>query len=113
MIQEATAATAGESSWAGLLGILLPFLLIFLIALIVFLIIYFAAIRPEKQRKAQYYYILNTLQPGDKIVTFSGIIGTVIQTGASDVLVEFGEGNAKSQARILKSTIKDKITPYA
>lgn len=60
---------------AGLLGSLLPLILIFGI-------FYFLVIRPQqrKQRQAQTEReaMLKALKPGDKVITSSGIYGTIV-----------------------------------
>ena len=59
----------------GLVGLLLPWILIFGI-------FYFLVIRPQqkKQRQAQTERdnLLKSLKPGDKIITSSGIYGTIV-----------------------------------
>ena len=59
----------------GLVGLLLPWILIFGI-------FYFLVIRPQqrKQRQAQMERdsMLKALKPGDKIITSSGIYGTIV-----------------------------------
>jgi preprotein translocase subunit YajC len=50
-------------------------MLIFFVPII--LIMYFFMIRPQKKRQREHEQMLSALKTGDKVVTNSGIIGTV------------------------------------
>jgi preprotein translocase subunit YajC len=73
-----------QSAGGGLIG-LLPFVLIFVI-------FYFLLIRPQqrKQRLAQQERdaLLKALKPGDKVVTTSGIYGTIVAVRDKDDTVQ-------------------------
>src|SRR5262245_848758 len=53
----------------------------------VFLILYFLIIRPQARRQKEREGMLKRVKKGDKIVTTSGIYGTVVSTPADDKLV--------------------------
>ena len=73
-----------QNAGGGLIG-LLPFVLIFVI-------FYFLLIRPQqkKQRLAQQERdaLLKALKPGDKVVTTSGIYGTIVAVREKDDTVQ-------------------------
>ncbi len=52
------------------------------------LIMYFFLIRPQQRRQKQHEAMLKALQPGDKVVTTGGIVGTVTK-------VEEAEGTVR------------------
>ena len=52
---------------------------------LLFAVFYFLVFRPEKKRKAKLQDMINSLKPGDKIVTIGGIHGTV--SGVTDTTV--------------------------
>lgn len=58
---------AGPSPW----GSIVPMVLIFII-------FYFVLIRPQQKKAKQQAEMLKTVKTGDKIVTTSGIIATVV-----------------------------------
>ena len=84
------------------------------------LIIYFAifigliwlvAIRPQSRRRKELDGILGALEPGDEIVTVSGIFGTVTEIEEGEtILLEIAE---ETDIRIAKGSIARKITPEA
>jgi len=95
----------------GLIGLLLPWILIFGI-------FYFLVIRPQqkKQRLAQTERenLLKALKPGDKIITSSGIYGTIVAVREKEdtVLVRIAQSVSiemlrSSIAGLQSSDIKD------
>jgi len=65
----AQAGASGSDSSAGLLS-LIPFLLIFVV-------FYFLLILPQQRRQKKQRELLDGLKKGDKVITSSGIWGTV------------------------------------
>ena len=65
---------------------------VFMIGYVVFLvlIVYFLFIRPSKKQRAQQEELMNSIKPGDTIMTTSGFYGTVIGIDEDTVIVEFG-----------------------
>ena len=57
------------------------------------IVFYFILIRPQQQRTKQQAKMLSTLKTGDKVVTASGIIGTVITV--KDKTVSIRSADAK------------------
>lgn len=78
----------GGASPGGGLGFLLPMVF-------VFAIFYFLIIRPQqkkqKQAQAEREALLNAIKPGDKVVTSSGIYGTVIAVKENTVQVKIAQ----------------------
>jgi len=63
---------------------LVPFLLIFVI-------FYFLLIRPQQQRQKEQKEMLSALKKGDKIVTSSGIWGTITNLGKETATVQIAD----------------------
>ncbi|RUM31177.1 MAG: preprotein translocase subunit YajC [Aquifex sp.] len=57
----------------------LLFQIIFLVA--IFLMFYFLIIRPQKKERERHRKFLESLKKGDRVVTSSGIWGTVVDIG--------------------------------
>jgi preprotein translocase subunit YajC len=68
-------------------------------------IFFFVAIRPQQQRAKQQAKLLSALKAGDKVVTSSGIIGTV--TSVKDKSVALRSGDAKFE--VTKASVTDII----
>ena len=69
---------------SGTLLSLVPFLLIFVI-------FYFLLIRPQQQRQKEQKEMLSALKKGDKIVTSSGIWGTITNLGKETATVQIAD----------------------
>ncbi|MBK8275965.1 MAG: preprotein translocase subunit YajC [Nitrospira sp.] len=76
----------GAASGGGAGGILslVPFLLIFVI-------FYFLLIRPQQQKQKQQQTLLDAIKKGDKVVTTSGIWGTVTNLGKDTVTLQIAD----------------------
>lgn len=74
---------AGGSGPGGLVS-LIPFLLIFII-------FYFLLIRPQQKRQKEQKALLEALKKGDKVVTASGIWGTVTNLGKDTVTLQIAD----------------------
>ena len=64
---------------------------------------YFIMIRPQRQRQKQLDTLMKSLKTGDRVLTGSGIVGTVI--GVKDKTVSIR--SADSKLEVLKSTISE------
>ncbi|GAB2853947.1 hypothetical protein GCM10022221_61890 [Actinocorallia aurea] len=53
---------------------------------------YFFLIRPQKKRQQEQTKMQSALNPGARVVTSSGIYGTVLDTDEGDILLEIAEG---------------------
>ncbi len=80
------ASGGGASASGGASGMLslLPFLLIFVI-------FYFLLIRPQQKKQKQQQSLLDALKKGDKVVTTSGIWGTITNIGKETVTLQIAD----------------------
>jgi len=64
---------------------------------------YFIMIRPQRQRQKQLDALMKNLKAGDKVLTGSGIVGTVISVKDRTVSIR----SADSKLEVLKSTVSE------
>ncbi|HTL62564.1 MAG TPA: preprotein translocase subunit YajC [Nitrospira sp.] len=76
--------TGGSGSGSGTLLSLVPFLLIFVI-------FYFMLILPQQKKQKQQKAMMEGLKKGDKIITASGIWGTVTNLGKDTVTLQIAD----------------------
>ena len=76
--------TGGSGSTASTILSLIPFALIFVI-------FYFLVILPQQKRSKQQKALLEALKKGDKVVTASGIWGTVTNLGKDTVTLQISD----------------------
>lgn len=62
---------------------------------------YFVLIRPQQKKAKEHEKLLDTIKMGDKIVTNSGIIGTVLAVKEKHVSIR----SADSKLEVLKSAV--------
>lgn len=87
--------TGGGGSSAGGAGgflSLIPFLLIFII-------FYFLMIRPQQKKQKQQQTLLDALKKGDKVVTTSGIWGTITNMGKETVTLQIADNTKVKMQR--------------
>ncbi len=77
-------AGGGGQGAGGLTGMLLPFAM-------VFAIIYFLMIRPQQKKQADHRKMLESMAPGDQVMTSGGIFGTISKIREDKVWVEVAE----------------------
>lgn len=70
-------------------------------------IFYFMLIRPQKKRMEEHRKLIDSVNPGDQIITMTGLYGTVRTIGDDDVEVEIAPG---TNVRLLKSSIGRRVT---
>ena len=80
--QEAKKAAPGGG--AGI-GSMLPMMLI------MFAVVYFLMIRPEQKKQKARQAMLSTMKKGDRVITSSGILGTVGNVKESTIMVKIAE----------------------
>jgi preprotein translocase subunit YajC len=68
---------------------------------LIFVVMYFMMIRPQSQQRKAQAKLLEALKSGDKVVTSSGIIGTVISV--KDTTVSLRSADAKME--VTKSSV--------
>jgi preprotein translocase subunit YajC len=72
---------------------------------LIFVVFYFLLIRPQQKRAKQHKEMLAQLRRGDRIVTGSGIYGTVTKVvSETEVVVEIAEG---VRVRMVRASIQD------
>src|SRR5205809_1766503 len=76
---------------------MLPYLAIMLVVL------YFLTIRPQQKKQREQAELLKTLKAGDKILTASGIVGTIITVKEKSVTMR----SADSKFEVTKSSVAE------
>ncbi|MCK4404624.1 MAG: preprotein translocase subunit YajC [candidate division Zixibacteria bacterium] len=101
MIETAYAMGTGGGGEGGGIAAFLP-----LIAIVV--IFYFLLIRPQQKRSREQKMMLSTLRKGDKVVTSSGMYGTIVGMDEKEnkVVLKVAE-NVKIE--FLKSSISGRV----
>ncbi|HEY6973430.1 MAG TPA: preprotein translocase subunit YajC [Nitrospiraceae bacterium] len=87
MVMQSVAWAQGSTGGGGGMGSLLslvPFVLIFVI-------FYFLLILPQQKRQKQQKTMMEALKKGDKIVTASGIWGTIANLGKDTVTLQIAD----------------------
>ncbi|MDH4081424.1 MAG: preprotein translocase subunit YajC [Nitrospira sp.] len=84
----------GSAAGGGAGGVLslVPFLLIFII-------FYFLLIRPQQQKQKQQRALLDALKKGDKVITTSGIWGTITNLGKETVTLQIADNTKVKMQR--------------
>jgi preprotein translocase subunit YajC len=80
----AQGSTGGSGSGTGTILSLVPFVLIFVI-------FYFLLILPQQKKQKQQKAMMDSLKKGDKVITASGIWGTVTNLGKNTVTLQIGD----------------------
>jgi preprotein translocase subunit YajC len=70
-------------------------------------VFYFMLIRPQKKRVDQHRHLIDSVHPGDEIVTIGGIYGTVRSMGDDEFELEVAPGTV---LRLVKSAIARRVT---
>ncbi len=76
--------TGGSGSGSGTILSLVPFILIFVI-------FYFMLILPQQKKQKQQKAMMEALKKGDKVITASGIWGTVTNLGKETVTLQIAD----------------------
>ncbi|MEO3870205.1 preprotein translocase subunit YajC [Nonomuraea sp. B12E4] len=85
----------------GQLGSILPLILL----VVVF---YFLLIRPQRKRQQEAVQMQNSLTPGARVMTTTGLFGTVVAVDNEDVILEVAPG---IETRWVKAAIGRVVTP--
>ncbi|MFI7703751.1 preprotein translocase subunit YajC [Nonomuraea sp. NPDC049480] len=85
----------------GQLGSILPLILL----VVVF---YFLLIRPQRKRQQEAIRMQNSLTPGTRVMTTTGLFGTVVAVDNDDVILEVAPG---IETRWVKAAIGRILTP--
>jgi preprotein translocase subunit YajC len=87
---------------------LLPGLLLTIILIAVF---WALMIRPQQQRQREHLAEVDSLVAGDRVESFSGIHGTLVEVGDQTVRMEIAEGVVVTMARLAVSKKLDEGGP--
>ena len=93
------AYAAGGASQPGMIAQIIPLVLI----IVVF---YLFLILPQQKQRKKHREFIESLKRGDKVVTSSGIYGTITKVNERDFVLEIAEG---VNVKILKDNIVSKI----
>lgn len=93
------AFAAGETSGSPLGG-----LWSFLPIILIFPIFYFLVIMPQQKQRKKHQAMLNDLKSGDRVVTSSGIIGTIVSVDKDAIVVQVAP-NVK--IRMVKGSVSE------
>lgn len=63
------------------------FLLSFLPFILMFVVLYFLLIRPQSKKQKEHQKMLSALTKGDRVVTNSGILGTIVGMSEKDNII--------------------------
>lgn len=74
--------------------------------LMIFVIFYFILIRPQQKKQKALQALANNLKKGDKVVTISGVFGTVVKSVSSEKYLEI-EIAENVIIKILRSSIQE------
>ena len=83
-------------------------ILTFLPFLLMIVVVWFLLIRPQRKRAKEHTTMLAALQKGDKVVTNSGMIGTIVGISDGDSIVVLKVGD-DTKIEFLKSSIAGKM----
>ncbi len=88
-------AYAAQTQQPSMIAQLVPLVLI-IVVFYVFLIL------PQQKQRKKHQEFINSLKRGDKIITSSGIYGTIVKVGEKDFTIEIADG---VQIKITKSSV--------
>ncbi|WP_204060877.1 preprotein translocase subunit YajC [Microbispora corallina] len=80
----------------------------FLPLILLVVVFYFLLIRPQRKRQQEQAQMQNSLAPGARVMTTTGLFGTVVGLEDDDVLLEVAPG---VQTRWVKGAIGRVLTP--
>jgi preprotein translocase subunit YajC len=69
--------------------------------------IYFVMIRPNKRARAEHQRLVDSIQPGDDVMTTTGIFGTVRSVGDEELRMEIAPG---VEIKMLKRAIATRVS---
>lgn len=58
---------------------------------IFFLVFYFIALRPKQKQQAEHKKLVNSLNKGDEVITYSGIMGKVVRLKDEYIVLDITE----------------------
>jgi len=92
-------AQPGAEGGGNMFAALLPFLLMFVV-------LYFLLIRPQQKRQKQHRAVLEKLKKGDRVITNSGMFGTIVNFNEKNKSVVLKVGDSDTiKMEVLRSSI--------
>lgn len=76
--------------------------------LVVVAIFYFVLVRPQKKRLQEHTKLIDSLQPGDEVVTLGGLYGFINRVDDENVWLEVSED---TEMRFTKQSISRRVSP--
>lgn len=83
-------------------------ILTFLPFLLMIVVVWFLLIRPQRKRAKEHTTMLSSLQKGDRVITNSGIIGTIVGFNDTESTVVLKVGD-DTKIEFIKSSIAGKM----
>ncbi|WP_084516628.1 preprotein translocase subunit YajC [Microtetraspora niveoalba] len=80
----------------------------FLPLILLVVVFYFLLIRPQRKRQQEQLQMQNSLTPGARVMTTTGLFGTVVGLQDEDVILEIAPG---VETRWVKAAIGRVVTP--
>ena len=78
-------------------------ILSFVPIILMFVVLYFVMIRPQSKKAKELAALVKSMRPGDKVVTNSGIVGTVVSVKDKTVSIR----SADTKLEVLKSAVSE------
>ena len=80
------------------------------IIIVMFVVVYFSSIKPQQKRFKEHPQLLDSIKKGNKIMTVSGLYGTILEVYDEDILIALDpEGvKVKLNRNAVVSIIEDK-----
>ncbi|MEZ5978547.1 MAG: preprotein translocase subunit YajC [Planctomycetota bacterium] len=105
-VQEtAPSGDGSETQTPGPGGLNLPFLVLMMVG-----VFYFVVFAPERKNRKRQEQMRASLGKGDKVMTTSGLFGTVVQSQDDIVVLQVAEG---VRLKFTRAAIQDRIDPDA
>ena len=83
-------------------------ILTFLPFILMIVVVWFLLIRPQRKRAKEHTTMLTSLQKGDRVITNSGIIGTIVGFSEGETIVVLKVGD-DTKIEFIKSSIAGKM----
>ncbi len=85
-------------------------LLTFLPFVLMIVVVWFLLIRPQRKRQKEHQTMLTQLSKGDKVVTNSGMLGTIVGINETRVTLRVGDDTRnETKIEFLKTAIAGKL----
>ena len=78
----------------------------FLPMILIILFLYFIMIRPQRKKEKELKKQINSMKPGDKVVTIGGIVGKVNKIKDNTVTIETGNIGTQDEKSFIKFEIE-------